>query len=397
MEVIDLFWHYSTTGGSAIEKIHPGAYALFGVVAIALFSERRARTPADHRLLRASYVLAFALVFVILLSLMTGHTQGESVLLDSLMVGPATAIAMVELAPRDRFFIFKLIMYFIILNDIITIGEFATKHRLLPYAFEEEATFRPAGLMGHPLSNGGVNVIALCLVWAMPWPAGRRLALLVFFLVADFATQARISTISGVIVAMAGAWIFLWDSVRRKKIDEGTLVLATVVSILLIVVALVVLVTAGFADRLIQSGLNDQSAQSRFVVYRIFSYLTSDEVLFGVSRDWSTYVLQNQFQNTSIENPVVGFIIQFGAIGTAVLVPALIYFIWATGRVQGSAYTMLTVISFLIGAATNVSVAGKGPSVVMIAALCIGANAANAQRARARPAKQMTRLAAARR
>jgi hypothetical protein len=375
--LLDLFEHYSSTGGSMLEKLHPAAVIILAVfVMIYIGGANRQLSASDRKVSFASTVFIFAILAVVVLSLLTGHTQGESYLLDSLLVAPLAAIAMLHFGDRFGYLIFKILVYLVLLNALITIFEFVTHVRVIPYALIEP-TFRPTGLMGHPLLDGMVNALMLPVVWLLPIPASRKMGLAIFLLVATFATQARISSLFSVIGFVASTWAFLVRSVREKRMDEGALVVSGIATIGLILFFIVLIVATGLADRLTQNGLNDVSAQSRFTVFRILGYLQPNEILFGVPREWGTYLVQKQMQLVAIEDPFVAFIVQFGAIGTAILAPSILYQLWTIARAGGGAYTMIAMAISVGISATSVSISGKGPAMLLIVAICMCARATN--------------------
>jgi hypothetical protein len=380
-EVLDSFEHYSSLGGSFIEKIHPGAYLIAAIFVIYLFSRRPAPTVRERALKRASYYFVFAALTTILIAAALGQAQGDSYVLDSLLLGPLVGILTVTLPRESRAFVLEIVIYCLVANALLTLFEFSTHTRLIPYPFEEYF-FRPAGLLGHPLTNGMANAIAIPLVWILPYSMGRRAALALLFLAADFASGARIASIVGTIGAVISAWMYLWYSLRERRIDESLFAVSTVVVAGFFAIVLALIVGAGLAERFLQSDLVDVSAQSRFTIFRILTYIDTNQLLYGISNDRGYYLIQSLLGLETIENPFLAYVLQFGLIGAAILVPGLLYFLWRLARDNGP-YASLAVGMFLVIASTSVSIAGKEPLLALVAAVSLGAGALDQSRARA--------------
>jgi hypothetical protein len=392
-EVIDLFWHYSTPGGSLIEKIHPGAYALFFVCIGVYLTRGPVTDPVDRRLAAACWRFILALFAVILLSLATNHIQGVSYLLDSMLLSPLVAMTMLKLNRAEHMRMLVVLVIFMIANDFVSFFEYATHDRLFPYQYalnESAAVFRPAALLGHPLVNGLLNALLIPLVWLLPTTLVRRIALVFFFLAASFAAGARIASLIGFVCALLSAWMYLWQSAKQRRIDEGVMVVSAILTIGVIVLAALLIVTSGLADRLIQNGLEfqDASSRSRFDVFRILGFLSRQQLLFGVSREWSAYLMTKQLNLQAIENPVLAFVIGFGLIGTLILLAGLASYLWRLGRSGGGNFVALSVIAFIGIELTSISIAAKGPQMAFIGALYVSARAF----VRSRPAPARIRV-----
>jgi len=397
-ELLDLFWHYSTPGGSIFEKIHPGAYALFIVCTAVYITRARSSDSVDRKLDSASKQFILALLAVILLSVATNHVQGVSYILDSVLLSPIVAMAMLKLNRAEHMRIFHILIWFMIANDVLTFVEYVTHFRLFPYQYainESAAVFRPAALLGHPLVNGLLNAIFIPLVWLLPTTTTRRVVLMLFFLAADFASGARIASIAGLAITLMSSWLYLWQSAKQRRIDEGVMVVSALLAVGVILLAALVIVTSGLADRLLQNGLafTDQSSRSRFDVFRILGYLTKQQLMFGVSREWSTYLLTKQLSLQAIENPILAFVVEFGIVGTTILVTGLLYFIWRLARISGGNFVSLSILTFVVIEATSISIASKGPQMALIGALYVSAQAFT----RSRPAAARAHIGSPRR
>ena len=120
----------------------------------------------------------------------------------------------------------------------------------------------------------------------------------------------------------------LGQSVRKRQIDEGLLVVGAFITFSLIILAVAVIVFSGLAERLVASGLNDLSSQSRLLIYGIFGYMSPDQLLFGMPRLLAEYIITNNLNLPRSESSLVDYVIEFGFVGTTIIVSALVYFYW---------------------------------------------------------------------
>ena len=370
-QILDLFEHYTSLGGSDAEKIHPAAAILLLLAAAAVFFLDYPKTPRNRAIAKGCWLAIAAIVAVSILGLATGRTQGFSYLIDSILLGPGLCLFMLRMNDRDKYKIVHFLIICLALNALVLFPEFILKRRVLPYDFEE-ASFRPTAFLGHPLINGLVCAVAIPFVWVTRWNAGVKFFLTFFFVAACFVAQARMASVFSVLAAVISIWVFLAQSVRKRKIDEGTLIVAAVATLTLLISAIAVIVFSGLAERLVSSGLNDSSSQARFVIYGIFNYMSHTQLLFGMPRKLAEYIIENSLKLPRSESSIVDYVIQFGIVGTAVIVSALLYFYWQVIKTARSTFVAIGVAVFIGVAATNNTFSSKGAHSVIIAALCMG-------------------------
>ena len=279
---------------------------------------------------------------------------------------------MLRLNERDKLKIVHFLIICFALNALALFPEFALKRRIMPYDFIEP-TFRPTAFLGHPLVDGLVCAVAIPFVWVTRWSPGTKFLLTFFFVAACFVAQARIAAVFSVIAAVASVWLFLGQSVRKRQIDEGLLVVGAFITFSLIILAVAVIVFSGLAERLVASGLNDSSSQSRLLIYGIFGYMSPDQLLFGMPRLLAEYIITNNLNLPRSESSLVDYVIEFGFVGTTIIVSALVYFYWQLVRAANSSFVTLGVGVFIAVAASNNTFSSKGAHSALIAALCMAA------------------------
>lgn len=377
-QVLDLVEHYSSVGGSVFEKLHPGGVGLIILSLVVLYSQDYPIKPNDLRIVDAAWIYIFAIGGMCFVCILTRHTDGLSYLVDSLVVGPFVCLLLLRMSDEERIKIVEYFIYFMILNSFILFFEYATHRRMFPYW--HEPFFRPTAFLGHPLTNGVILVSTMPFVWLMRWSPARKMILTFLFLFATYATQARMASLFGTVCALGCIWVHLARSVRRGKIDEGATLAIAAAGLGAIVVALIIFVTSGLAERLIALGaFQDDSAQSRIKIFTIFTYMTPSEVLFGMRRDWADYIQGTVLHLHINESPIVVYIIQFGLFGLIILLGALFYLLWVLGTNGRNIYVAYAVASFAVVSLSSNAFATKAPIVTIICALVMGARAAGRQ------------------
>ncbi len=370
-DLMDLYVHYSSLGGSMFEKIHPGAYLLLALSGLILFTQDTAPSSRDATVKRGSYMLVAALGAAIFVGLLTGRTAGVSYILDSAILGPVVALTMLRLSPRGQAKMLVFLFVLLIVNDLLLFYEFATHNRLMPYKYHEPY-FRPTAFLGHPLMNGLINATAIAFVWVTPWSNARKLVLTIFFMAACFAAGARMATIFSVLAAMMCTWVELGRSARKGRIDEGALSTIAIAALAFLLIVITIVVLSGLADRLIGFGFfRDDSAQSRFQIYELFNYMSFSQLMFGMSHEWANYVITNVLNLPRSESPIVDFVIQFGVVGTLILVAGLVAYFWNLASAPRNAFAIVGTMIFVATASTNNTLSGKGCDMAFFAALLV--------------------------
>ena len=368
-EVLDQFEHYTHPGGSFAEKIHIAAYGIFLVSALFLIFNPGRATRMQAQALRGAVWLAAGVGATILLTLLTGRTQGASYLLDSILVAPAAAIVIAQMSPMQLHRLFRSIVILLLLNDMLAFVEYIAHIRFLPYP-NSESFFRPTALLGHPLINGLLNATAIPFVFLAPWRIAVRMFLATVFFVTCFAVGARAASIAAVAAMMACLWLYLRRLVAARRIDRGMLVVGGAASLVLVAIAVGAVVATGLADRLIEYGFSDQSAIARFNIYSVFDFMSVQQILFGMPRPQYEYLASTMFSDKVVESPVVLYTFEFGIVGATIVVAAILRYLWGLGAGK-SALLKLGVFVFLLVGSTNTTFSGKSPAMIFVTVLAM--------------------------
>jgi hypothetical protein len=378
--LLNLFLPYSSAGGSAILKIHPGSYLLLFTGMVALPTVL-AGTPMRRNPLAIATVLLIVVVVLVGASMIFGHDNGSmGYLVDTILIAPMSLIAMARLSIGQRIMAGRFILGLLFANGVISVPEFLVQRRLLPYPFDE-AVFRPTGLFSHPLEEGLICVAALPYLFLVNWPEMTRWVLLITIAITVSISQARIATLVAACIIPLGLGYLLHQHHRAGRISGAALfVLATTMML-----GLPLLVMAGWELGIFERlslGLADPSAYSRIDVYDIFRYFSWNDILFGIGLDRAYFYAKHGLGLDTIESPIVMAIAQFGAIDAAIVLGTVLFFFLSLSA-GAPALTKLGAIAFCITAASNNAFTSKGPAMVTAAVLLFaGATATRAREMR---------------
>jgi hypothetical protein len=270
--------------------------------------------------------------------------------------------------PAWRALLGNIILAFLVLSAIIALGEFATRQRLLPNP-DIEVAFRPTGLLGHPLTIGTCTGMAIAFVGVTRWPALGKAFAIALLLLGTFAANARLGTIVATAVTFL---VVLWTEhptlppPRRLQI-KLLIVIAAVLAVPLLLAGLFAL---GFADRLFETGLFDESAMARVSIYRVFELVGWRDILLGSDIEAVRKIALERFELEFIESPFVVFVFQFGLVGMLVflLVLTRTFVALLSGAPRN---VVLGACAFLLVALGNNTLSSKTPTIGMLFLLIV--------------------------
>jgi hypothetical protein len=362
--ILDLFLNYTASQGAFIEKIHPANYSLAAVAVVAMLAIRIELTAWELRVVRA--FIAFV-GFIVMVFAIVWPVASAGYLLDAYVFACIAATLMFVFPRAWRESVGNAILVFLIVSAAIAIGEFVTKHRLLPYP-NVELGFRPTGLLGHPLNIGTCTGMAIAFVAATRWSAMSKFLGIVILLMGAFAANARLGTIVATGVTLL---VVLWSqfpSVVRERRTQIK-ILIVIAAVLALPVMIAGLLALGFADRL-QSALFDESAMARVSIYRVFELVTWQEILLGSDIEAVRKLAADRFELEFIESPFIIFVFQLGLIGAVAFILVLTRTFWVV--VSGARRNVvLATVAYFVVALGNNTLATKTPTIAMLFLLII--------------------------
>jgi hypothetical protein len=368
--MLNLVIPYSDGPGPMIFKIHPGSYLLIGLGIFALVPVLKQSQIRGNPLAIGTLVLMSMPFLMLAWSLAHGRTGGVGYLLDATLIGPMTVICLAYVSPEQRYEICKFMLAGFVVNSLIIIFEFTTHIRLTPYNLRE-AEFRPAGLLGHPLSTGVLHTAVIPALFILPISDRLRWFLTALFAVSVIASQARAATVACLMIVA-----FLVFLALRKDAGHGERFAARaglVVSggFLTLPIVGLALLLGGALDR-ISKGFVDQSTKSRVVIYNLFDYMTPDQFYYGMDYERAMYYVRMGLKIDYIESAIVVYIINFGVYAGVVLLLAIIGYalclVW-----DASWLTRLVAVSFLTLVLSNNGLATKSAGLMFLAIFTFGA------------------------
>lgn len=366
-------------GSNILSNIHIGSYVIFMSFALLLADKGRALNNAakvfhERRIFSLMLLLT---VFLFAYWALRG-SRGVGLLIDTHLPIPMTAIVL-SYAPRSH--CRKAVAFligFALVNSLLGIAEALGKFRFLtldpesPVHFEEH--FRASALLGHPLANAVFTVISLSIVLALKQRPVLKTIASAVFLVSLVGFGGRAAIVLGVFIV----GVFIINSLRAslRQMTAGrffTLMAGTMATPLLLIGIFYGAVEAGMGERLLDlRSFADASAEARVLVFDVFKYMTTSDVVFGIPSDQVNRIVERMGETSGmadIENPWVLMFVQLGAIFFSVWLLMTIAFIRELMR-DKSFLLRLAILSYFILASSFNSFGRKDfLYIVMVAAV----------------------------
>jgi hypothetical protein len=325
-------WRYAG-GGSEIEKILPTTYGIWLFFVASIVFSRSFRDTVIHTVRTDISFVAFA-VSVAAVTLYSVLFQKISIapFVESLVTPLAVLTVLVSLSDRSIKSLRVCIEAFMVINILLIMVEYQTKHNLLPvYTGDAElltSLARPAGLFGHPLSAASsLSFYGLLCIFSLPpvvtLGSFVRPLLAGLSLAAATTTGGRtaVGTILFVLALYAFVNIFKGLAVghfRNSSIISGIFFGAA------ILIGFPVLWSLGVFDLLLLRLENDSgSAIARDYALQILFAIPLDNLWFGIP-PIDALRLQRSYGIIAIELSWVNYIL---ACGVVLTVPFFITFL----------------------------------------------------------------------
>lgn len=356
---------YVSEGGNPLVKIHISTYILIFTVAIFTLKKGINAPLLNLKELRTSWLISLlCIVLVIFYGLLRFGTSGMAYLVDT-MVAPLLAVYLLsQLNNQQKNKLLRLLAYLLFINAVFAIVEFLLGKTMVTVEFSSFSHFRSTALLTHPLNNALITAALAPILMSHT-----RIPYLIYFTVitlALFAFGGRAATgifILGVFILVAPKIpAFITAGVRVSKMHFAVIqALAFFASIFTVLV----IILTPLGARILSKLHIDGSAQARFDVFIILEQLSPSEWFFGASHS----LLNNiafYIQIDVIENYIIGWIVSFGIICTALLflscykLPLKI----ALGKNRNSSRVALVV--FILVSLTNNALTTKTPALLFL-------------------------------
>ena len=277
-EMMNTVVEYTTDGGSFLEKLHVGTYAIFLLVPVVLFSRPFYLEGDDIR--RFKDLLRFTVLIVLLIAFLmaVGRSSAAGLFIDSYIVAGACGLILLASSRDMRRVIGDSVLVMNLISAALGIVEFLLQQRLIYYHFEEEY-FRPTALTDHPLTFGMTCAATIAFVAMTRWKLWVKLAAMLLLVVATAASGARFALLLMLAEVLALVLLVPWTSFSRRNERRAKL------AVLLIIAGagsllFAVLGAAGAFNRF-SDGIIDQNFFARTDIYAIFGMVRWQEIVFG--------------------------------------------------------------------------------------------------------------------
>lgn len=371
---------YASAGGSAVTKIHPATWIAAVALVARIVAEGGPIRLAKRLTLDRPGLMVFALATLLLFfqTLVVVRLPLAAVI-DNFLLPIFLFVGLDFVTARDRDRLGGLVHTIFIANSLLGLVEYTSGWRLTPMYDSTGVAmaydWRSTALFGHPLTNAfqtGCYLIALASGAAPRLPPLARFGLMALTAAALVAFGGRVAMLLslgavGAIGAIAAARILLGGRFRLRSAAIGVFLIC------LVVVATVVFVDAGGADRfLLRFVQDDGSAATRVSMFRIFGDLTPEQFLLWPDADLMIQA-QRQFDlKIGIESTEVAFVAFYGVVVSVLFFLGLAAFLRETVRIAGIRSVWL--VLFFVGvmsASTGIANESTGLALFVITQMLV--------------------------
>lgn len=371
---------YSLEGGNPLVKIHPSTYLLF---AMALLILSRSGNPvaglqqfAQIRPQYFAYVVCVLLLSVYLVILQ--GTSGIAFVVDSLLRPGLVALILVLVGEGTRRRLFPFCVTLVGINAVIGIAEVLLEVRLVPYTNEGvpviESHFRATALIGHPLLNAIVTATTMMVAVGYLKGWGVRFVIIVTHCLGLLAFGGRTAFVIGIAMLVLLAMLRTAHELLTRHVTHFKAIAAIVMMLVVPALFFVAIGSLGLGERIVEGFQWDSSAQARLHSFDLLSYLTVNDLVFGISSSRFIQYLDQLYLLETVENFWIILLARFGLIGFVPFLVALIFFLYRLMR-DGGQVGWIVVLGFLVIASSNNSLASKNPALSMLVLLILAGSA----------------------
>lgn len=376
--------HYDYSFGPIFEKIHPVTYIGMLFLTLQLCFNERYKLLAVASNNHGPFLLAGGAALVAVYAGLYLSVPGTG-LPDTWLLPGEIFLLCAQLNARERGLLRNATNVFFVINSLVAIGEVVANRRLIPLAvarsllgdYEYPIEWRAGAFLGHPLSNGyltGVFILLLIFDSRIKnfW---LRLGTIGICGVSMLAFGSRAATAFLVIFL---CFAFLWKMAKTFLTGKiSTEFLIYIYGGLFGVVGIApALLASGFADRFLNRFAVDHgSASARTGALDLASSLSFSQLITGIPR-LEMLALGTRFNiGDGIENFWLSFLITFGLIGYALLMPGL--FVFCRNLVRSADGKLVWVLVYFFACCTtSVSLSSKSLTLAIVTGLYLTSRSA---------------------
>lgn len=347
----------NTDSSSFVDNITPGFFTLI-ICFVLLIAQKKIKIRKVEWLL-----FLFAIIYVFLKTYLFKQPIYLAII-SNVFIGPVVLLIVLRQTQYSKHKIINLLIL-----CFFTECSFAIIQRLLGYSFlvmpnldltinasYERGDFRSVSMFGHYLQGALFVTTIMSFIYIAKTSFMKKLLLLSLGLIAILCFNTRSSMAYwGVLITLLIIQTML-SSHRSQK--EKTLCVLYLIGMLS---TLSYLIAAGWGGRLISMSLYDESsAEARIILFRVFHFLNTQDILWGISLQEVERVMQ-QSEVFIIENYWVLFILYLGLIPTIVFTLLTAFCLKDLFKRFSYIQASIPIFSFLIISSTNNSMATNIP------------------------------------
>lgn len=350
---------------SAIQKLFP-SFILMACVSFVQISLNK------NQLSAKSLDIKFLLFSVILiLYLITNNLTSNLAFIPNTIVLPILFSICID-SNNEQFLkkIKKIIIFFFIINCSVAILERYLTIHLFEIIIEttDYSGFRATAFQNHPLNNALITSVIMSFVLISNLNNAKKYTLFMLGFISIICYGSRSSIIGCTLMLFVH---LIHDLLFSKYYPRqiGAKNMTTYCFIFFGIISTYFLITyTQFGERLMNTAYFDDSANVRLEAFNIFNSIKVEDLLWGFS-----FQRINKMQSAAgihlLENFWIEWLLRFGIVLTALLIPLFIAFIWNKTSQHSSFKRMFVTIFFLGIASTNNSLASS-TAVVSVFILC---------------------------
>jgi hypothetical protein len=300
---------YTSEGGPLYEKIHPGTYLIVVAFTLSLLGLRTPLTVPEGKACRLLIWLFAVIVLCATGVSLFGHAVSIGYLLDSYVCGCMAGYVVLSLSLEQRRMVVSAVLVVLMANSALTAVEYVMGRGVFLPGYND-GTFRPSGILDHPLTLGGMNVAAIVYVFLTRWSPPAKAVGVGLLLIGIFAAGARTATLVGAVAFLASVILAPQPGVPSDR-KLQLRILVVLACMVVVPVTFLAMDAAGLLTRF-KDGILDQSGQARVDIYRVFEFVTWDDILRGADIREIVKITTSRLNLPFIESVIVVFIFQFG-------------------------------------------------------------------------------------
>lgn len=369
---------YDAPAGSFPVKIHPGSYVLMGASLLAWrgagFGAGAIKRACSSQPLLVAYLACMVTCFI--WAVARHGPSGLAYFIDTLFM-PAIAGLLIARQPEAaRMRLLQIVMLMLLINALLGVVEYALRVHLVPGVMGagelyDEDFFRSAALLGHPLTNAKVTVMALpfllCLPWATHWRAigavVMSLALLAFGGRTSLAIGAAVYGLAGTVVVLGRVLAGRFSYLQMTGGSVGLLLGAVCMAM--------GIMASGLGDRIFHNFTWDNSADARLLAWQTLDHFRGLDLWLGLPIDQIDHLAERvgiDLRFGTIENFWVYQLLLLGITGFVPFVLGLILLVVHLVKRSAPVLWLAILVYFVVASGTN-SLASKTISLLLLSVL----------------------------